>query len=77
MLLKLRDPRNGETMRLTVIESLVAENGGQVEEISGLVTVTKRTKGGVKGGHFIVVNVKSILGMAHLVPECAGPGNWK
>ena len=77
MLLKLRDPRNGETIRLAVIKSLVAEKGGQAEEISGLITVTKRMKGGVMGGHFTVVNVKTILGMAHLVPECAGPENWK
>jgi hypothetical protein len=45
MLLKLRDPRSGKTMRLGVVESLLAEKGGQVDETSGLVTVGKRCNG--------------------------------
>jgi hypothetical protein len=64
-------------MRLGMVESLLAEKGGQVDETSGLVTVGKRTKGGIKGSHYTTVNVKSILGMAHLIPELPGSENCK
>jgi hypothetical protein len=76
MLWKLRDSGSGKTMILAVVESLVADKEGQVDEISGLATVAKRTKGGIKGGHYMTVNVKSILGMAHLVPEVPRPENY-
>jgi hypothetical protein len=64
-------------MRLAVVESLVADKRGQADEISGLVKVAKRTKWGIKGSHYTTVNLKSILGMAHLVPEVPGPENYK
>jgi hypothetical protein len=64
-------------MRLAVVGSLLAEKGGQVNETCGLVTVRKRTKGGIKGGHYTSDNVKSILGMADLIPELPGSENYK
>jgi hypothetical protein len=56
---------------LVLVDRLFAENSGKPQDASGLVTVI--TTGSVAST--MVVNIKRILGMAHLVPESVARDN--
>ena len=76
-LFKLRANAIGNTKivhRLAVVEILQAQpNGGRIVEAHGLVKVTKRRNTNRKD-EFWIVNIVTILSLAHLIPE--GDGQW-
>ena len=71
-LLKLRGSRNS-SYRVAVVEVLWPINGGRADPCDTLVRVQRRTYKSARGGTW-VTNIRSILGMAHLVPY--GEGRW-
>ena len=56
---------------MVLVDRLFAENSGKPHEASGLVTVIKTGS----MASTTIVNIKQILGMAHLVPESAARDN--
>jgi len=65
-LLKIRDPRSEDTVRQVAGVQLVTPvNSGRLSTLHGLVTVQMRedTRG------FTIVDIGTILGLAHLIPE--------
>jgi hypothetical protein len=71
-LLKIRGGRNS-SYRVAVVEVLWPINGGKADPCDTLVRVERRTYKSARGGTW-VTNIRSILGMAHLVPY--GEGRW-
>jgi len=70
-LLKIRDPRSMDTVRRVVgVQLLTPVNLGPLSDLHGLVTVQMRedTQG------FTIVDIGTILGQAHLIPE--GDRRW-
>jgi len=65
-LLKIRDPRSKDTVRrVTGVQLLTPVNSGRVSDLHGLVTV--QMKEDTRG--FTIVDVGTILVLAHLIPE--------
>ena len=65
-LLKIRDPRSKDTVsRVACVHLLTPVNSGRLSDLHGLVTVQMRedTRG------FTIVDICTILGLAHLIPE--------
>jgi len=65
-LLKIRDPRSEDTVRRVArVQLLTPVNSGRLSDLHGLVTVQMRedTRG------FTIVDIGTILGLAHLIPE--------
>jgi len=65
-LLKIRDPRSKDTVRRVAgVQLLTPVNSGCLSDLHGLVTVQIRedTEG------FTIVDIGTILGLAHLMPE--------
>jgi len=65
-LLKIRDPRSEETVRRVAgVQLLTPVNSVRLSDLHGLVTVQMRedTRG------FTIVDIGTILGRAHLIPE--------
>jgi len=65
-LLKIRDPRSEDTVpRAAGVQLLTPVNSGRLSDLHGLVTVQMRedTRG------FTIVDIGTILGLAHLIPE--------
>ena len=65
-LLKIRDPRSEDTVRrVASVQLLTLVNSGHLSDLHGLVTVQMRedTRG------FTIVDIGTILGLAHLIPE--------
>ena len=71
-ILKIRNLELSTVDRVALVDRLFVEGGGALNVTTGLVTVTKGTSS--SGTSLIIVNIKAILGMAHLVPETAGNG---
>jgi len=66
VLLKIRDPRSEDTVRRVAgVQLLTPVNSGCLSDMHGLVTVQMRedTRG------FTIVDIGTILGLAHLIPE--------
>lgn len=53
----------------------MVKNGKIMDKASGLVSIELRTKNNVKGSYLSVVNVKLIMGIAHLMPTITELGN--
>jgi len=69
-LLKIRDPRSEDTVRrVASVPLLIPVNSGRLSVLHGLVTVQMRedTRG------FTIVDIGTILGLAHLIPEEGRP----
>jgi len=65
-LLKIRDPRSENTVRQVAgVQLLTPVNSGHLSDLHGVVTVQMRedTRG------FTIVDIGTILGLAHLIPE--------
>jgi len=65
-LLKIRDPRSEDTVRRVAgVQLLTPVNSGHLWDLYGLVTVqmTEDRRG------FTIVDIGTILGLAHLIPE--------
>jgi hypothetical protein len=71
-LLKLRGGSN-TSYRVAIVEVLWPMNGGKADPCDTLVRVQRRVYKSAWGGTW-VTNIRSILGMAHLVPY--GEGRW-
>jgi hypothetical protein len=72
-LIKLREKRGSVSHRIAVIELLWPVNGGEADHCDTLIRVQRRVyKSAVKG--LWATNIRSILGMAHLVPY--GENRW-
>ena len=68
---KLRNTVNDRVDRLVLVNRLFAENSGKPHDSNGLVTVVRMGS----TASTMIVNIKQILGMAHLVPESAARDN--
>ena len=69
-LLKIRDPRSEDTVRRVAgVQLLTPVNSGRLSDLHGFVTVQMRedTQG------FTIVDIGTILGLAHLIPEEGRP----
>jgi len=65
-LLKISDPRSAETVRrLAGVQLLTPVNSGRLSDLHGLVTVQMRED----TRWFTIVDIGTILGLAHLIPE--------
>jgi len=65
-LLKIRDPRSEDTVRhVAGIPLLTPVNSGQLSDLHGLVTGQMRED----SQGFTIVDIGTILGLAHLIPE--------
>jgi len=65
-LLKIRDPRSEDTVRRVAgVQLLTPVNSGRLSDLHGLVTVQMRED----TGGFTIVDIGTILGLAHLIPE--------
>lgn len=71
-LLKLRGGKN-TSYRVAAVEVLWPMNGGKADPCDTLIRVQRRLYKSAKGGTW-VTNIRSILGMAHLIPY--GEGRW-
>ena len=72
-LFKLRIPSTGEVQRLAIVAMTRAESGGQLDKHHGLVSVSERDWQAEQG--LWVVNIRSLVAMAHLIPQC-GKTTW-
>ena len=68
---KLQNTVNDRVDRLVLVDRLFAEHSGNPHDASGLVTVVRMGS----TASTMIVNIKRILGMAHLVPESAARDN--
>jgi len=65
-LLKIRDPTSEDTVRrVNGLQLLTPANSGRLSDLHGLVTVQMREDTPV----FTIVDIGTILGLAHLIPE--------
>jgi len=65
-LLKIRDYRSDDTVRcVTGVQMLTPVNSGRLSDLHGLVTV--QIKEDTRG--FTIVDIGTILGLGHLIPE--------
>ena len=65
-LFKIRNPTcDGAVRRLASVQMLSPVNSGRVSDVHGLVTVQQRED----AREFTIVDVGTILGLAHLIPE--------
>lgn len=65
-LFKIRNPTcDGTVRRLASVQMLSPVNSGRVSDVHGLVTVQQRED----AREFTIVDVGTILGLAHLIPE--------
>jgi len=65
-LMQVRDPRSVDTVhRVAGVQFLTPVNSGRLSDLHGLVTVQMRED--MRG--FTIVDIGTILGLAHLIPE--------
>jgi Plavaka transposase len=72
-LLKLRDVTTGRTYRFAVVESLAPMNGGAANSGGTFIRVQRKVYK-TPGKAYSVVNIRSIVGIAHLIKY--GEGQW-
>jgi hypothetical protein len=75
-LFKLRNIPKRTVHRLAIVQLLQAHDGGKIKEVHGLVKVSNRHRGAadtrvssVNNPNFEVVDIGTISGIAHLIPE--------
>lgn len=71
--LKLRDPSKRRPLLLAVVQPMRPDNGGRPDTIHGMVRVSRPSA----TGEIWVISIKSITGMAHLIPESSAPNNGR
>ena len=65
-LFKIRNPTcDGKVRRLASVQMLSPVNSGRASEVQGVVTVQQRED----AREFTIVDVGTILGLPHLIPE--------
>jgi hypothetical protein len=75
-LLKLQDIEKDKTYRLALVRVVTVENGGYLQGPEGLVRVSLMTQNNTSK-NALAINIRSITGMAHLVPEVVGTEKTK
>ena len=75
-LFKLRNIPKGTVHRLAIVQLLQAHDGGKIREARGLVKVSNRHRStadtrfsSVENSNFEIVDIGTISGIAHLIPE--------
>ena len=75
-LFKVRDTvTDGKVYRLAIVQLLQAQqNGGRITDAHGLVKVLTRRQTSTVTDEFWIVDITTITGLAHLIPD--GDGQW-
>ena len=66
---------NGRVYRLAIVQLLQAQQGGgRITDAHGLVKVLTRREKSRDSEEFWIVDISTVTGLAHLIPD--GDGQW-